>query len=1094
MSIKYFANRVKESSTTSGAGNLVLGGPIAGYKSFISGIGSDKLLTYYIYRLDTSSEWEIGTGYIQVSGGVNILVRQSVVSSSNNNGFVTFSAGTKFIETVIGEDRVNSALLNVVEKSGNFTAEYMPATYIIDASTSGVQITLPSLTNETDPITIGFLLSKTSGNVYTQPNALLIYPSGSETINGSGVYDLTIKNDYVQILSMPNQSGWLILDPVQDSTNPYGNDGSIQVKYDGGFSGVNTFNWDFNNSSLLIGGTGTITSANIILPSASGSTVVFNEQSYPNDFRVEGSGNTHLLFIDGSENKIAINSSNANDSLYVNAQNGAGITVSRSGIGPKIILNNSSVSGLATNDIIGYVIFSGLNNSGNSLVYSKIYSTIEDNADGSESSSVNIDIYKNGSTEQVANLGPSGLSIGFDNSNIDGIIIGEICQNDGNNIVLGYYQNICGQNCVVLGHNSTLASGTFGGLIGISHSASGNNIWILGGSGVSVSGDNQTYLALDNNNHVSISKSGSLNYNTFSSGNQIVNIKNSYTLSSGINQLIHFGFVNNSGISKTGLILGSRIFDVSNNSEDTELVAKILSNGSTVNILSINTDSIVIGDSSVSGNNMVFSIDSNISGVNNAIFGSGIAGSGANNIIIGHNISHSGNNTTIVGKDIVCQTSGNVGISIFGNNNTANEDYVSIFGNGNIASGLYALAVGYLNGVHGEYSVGVGENNLVLSDGSVAVGNNNSISGLSVDTTAFAFGIGNTIKVIDTGLALGYNNQIYGSGGVVIGNNIIASGRNNIVIGSGVTASGINNILISNTNAGSISGNNSIKLYANTGNYISISDSGVVIKSIVNNFTFDDIIVSGNASISGNATIYGNTITNGSFSNGGSSSFYQINASGSVNFLSTMNVQGNAQFQNLNASGTVNIGSNAASTGLYLTNRSVFSGLITAFSGINVIGSGSFSNGLIVGGTATFGNNVNISSLPYASSGSSNLLVYENNILKQTSNNFTTSTSGTASLSGTLNLLPSSAEYQFITAVNGGTHEILLPSGNVTYTGKRFTIVNRDASDTIYLKDAGGSTILEIPGGYNGSVVHAGSGDWIRLSYCAYGSITSVGN
>ena len=51
MSIKYFANRVKETTTTTGNGNVVLSGPVSGHKTFISAIGENNKLTYYIVKI-----------------------------------------------------------------------------------------------------------------------------------------------------------------------------------------------------------------------------------------------------------------------------------------------------------------------------------------------------------------------------------------------------------------------------------------------------------------------------------------------------------------------------------------------------------------------------------------------------------------------------------------------------------------------------------------------------------------------------------------------------------------------------------------------------------------------------------------------------------------------------------------------------------------------------------------------------------------------------------------------------------------------------------------------------------------------------------
>lgn len=844
MSIKYFANRVRETSTTTGSGNFVLSGAVAGYKSFISSIGSDKQLTYYIYRQDTSFEWEFGVGYITVSGGINILVRERAVSSSNNNNLVNFTAGTKFVETVIGEDRVNSGFLNVVQKSGNFVPDYAPATYIIDASLSGIQVSLPEVSAQNDPVTLGFLLNKTIGSQYSQPNAILLVASGTETINGVTTYDISIRDDYLEIMSLPSQSGWVLLDPVQDSTNPYGDNGSIQVKYDNAFSGVNSFNWDFSSSSLMIGGTGNLATASIIIPASSASTVVFNEQSYANDLRVEGTGNTHLLFIDGSENKIAINSSSATDSLTINAQYGDGIKVYRSGVGPVISIYNTSVSGNATNDIIGSIHFSGLNSSGISINYSKIYSVIDSAISNDESGSIHMDIIKDGISESVAVLSGSGISLGFNNSNIDGIIIGDISQNEGNNIVLGYYHNVCGENCVVIGNNASLASGTFGGSIGINHSSSGNNIWILGGSGVSVTGDGATYLAVNNNNYLSLSKSGKLDYTIFDSGNQSFNINNTYVLTSGIDQFISFNFNNSIGSSITGVVIGSRILDPTSTSERSSIFGKIFNSGSFVDILSLGKDNINIGNSLSSGNNIVYGLDNNINGIDNSILGSNIISTGNNNVIVGNNILHSGDSTIIFGRDITCETSGNIGISIFGNTNTAAEDYVSVFGNNNSASGLYASIVGYLNGVHGEYSVAVGESNLVLMDGSVAIGNNNSCDPLAANATSFMLGVGNTVEVTHTGLAFGYNNQIYGSGGSVVGSFSYSSGNNNLIFGNNSTINGINNIIIGNNRV--INNSGVIDIYTNASNGILISTTGITLDGNISVNSLSGVVSSGN--------------------------------------------------------------------------------------------------------------------------------------------------------------------------------------------------------------------------------------------------------
>lgn len=85
----FFADRVKDTSTTTGTGNLTLSGTApTGYQSFNTAFGTNAK---FYYVIDGGSEWEVGCGYLSAS---TTLVRQTVHSSSNANALVNFSAGT----------------------------------------------------------------------------------------------------------------------------------------------------------------------------------------------------------------------------------------------------------------------------------------------------------------------------------------------------------------------------------------------------------------------------------------------------------------------------------------------------------------------------------------------------------------------------------------------------------------------------------------------------------------------------------------------------------------------------------------------------------------------------------------------------------------------------------------------------------------------------------------------------------------------------------------------------------------------------------------------------------------------------------------
>lgn len=88
--VQVFADRVRETSTTTGTGTLTLLGAVTNYRTFSTGIGSGNT-TYYCAVHSTIAEWECGLGTM-ASG--TTLARTTVLSSSTGAA-VSFSAGTK---------------------------------------------------------------------------------------------------------------------------------------------------------------------------------------------------------------------------------------------------------------------------------------------------------------------------------------------------------------------------------------------------------------------------------------------------------------------------------------------------------------------------------------------------------------------------------------------------------------------------------------------------------------------------------------------------------------------------------------------------------------------------------------------------------------------------------------------------------------------------------------------------------------------------------------------------------------------------------------------------------------------------------------
>lgn len=85
------ADRVFETSISTGLGTINLAGAVAGFRSFVNGVGSGKKVTYII---DDGINWEIGIGTC-TAGSPDTLSRTTVLASSNAGGLINWGAGTR---------------------------------------------------------------------------------------------------------------------------------------------------------------------------------------------------------------------------------------------------------------------------------------------------------------------------------------------------------------------------------------------------------------------------------------------------------------------------------------------------------------------------------------------------------------------------------------------------------------------------------------------------------------------------------------------------------------------------------------------------------------------------------------------------------------------------------------------------------------------------------------------------------------------------------------------------------------------------------------------------------------------------------------
>ena len=138
-------DRVKETSATTGTGTLNLAGAVQDFEGFVAGIGNSNT-TYYAIVNTGTGEFEVGLGTV-TDASPDTLSRDTIISSSNSDSAVNFSAGTKDVFCTLPASKA------VIEDANN-------------------DVTLPA------DLTVGANLDVTSGTIKLDGN----YPTGTNNV------------------------------------------------------------------------------------------------------------------------------------------------------------------------------------------------------------------------------------------------------------------------------------------------------------------------------------------------------------------------------------------------------------------------------------------------------------------------------------------------------------------------------------------------------------------------------------------------------------------------------------------------------------------------------------------------------------------------------------------------------------------------------------------------------------------------------------------------------------------------------------------------------------------------------------------------
>ena len=621
MTVYYYDNNVGNITSSDGLNDLLLGSPISYHTSLDSLL--NKYVPYYL-RHSSLEEWEYGLGKVITVGGQTVLARggydstTTIYKSSNSNAKVALSSGSKTVAAIINAERINHGGNNFDLKTSNFIADTLQTTYGILASGSNLTVSLPSASGNKN-----LILSFRSLNQSTSD--IVISASGSQRIDGSASVTLSPEEKYTSIIS--DGSGWYELNnqiQVDSAGLPAGSSGNLQFKVNGvDFGGTNQLHW--NTSGLLLGAS-SVSSANVVLPATSGQNTIFNKQSYDADFQVKGTGTVNQLYFDASTGRLGVTTSSPSSILHLVGRCANETmrleTSTECPSGSVLTLYHNASNGVQAGDYPAIINLAGRNSNGQQVNYAQIKSRVLGTSINSTSGELLFNVDLSGVSTNIISVHPTKTSLGLNNQSNDknNILIGNQIVNSGySNLIAGNNSSVSGatsNNSVLLGHSSSVVGN--GNLVaGHSSSVSGNNLYIVGSD--TVYGTNSIVVGSS----------------SVSSGNYIVNAGySSYTSGNYVTSIGH-----NNSATASGTIVGSN-----NIGKERTTIVGAQSSASGTNGISVGYSNSLNGS-----NSTLVGANTTLTGDSSVALGNNITCVSTSGIAIGHNLSLSSNNSIVLG-------------------------------------------------------------------------------------------------------------------------------------------------------------------------------------------------------------------------------------------------------------------------------------------------------------------------------------------------------------------------------------------------------------------------------------------------------------
>jgi hypothetical protein len=342
-----FADRVQETSTTTGTGTFSLLGASVGYQSFASGVGDGNTCYYCIAGQPTStdpSEWEVGLGTYTASGST--LSRTTILSSSNSGAAVNFSAGTKNVFVTFpalwAQDTYNGTFGNLSSSgtvSGTGFINYFASPPAIGSTTPGTGSFTTLMASSTvsgagfsaylaSPPTIGNTTPNEINGTYISAVGPISATSnvGAFSFGTLGYSDTQVFSSYTSSVNNYNQM-------VLQNTNS-GNTASTNFNVSNDQATAGTYYGEFGMNSSTFSGTGAFNTPGMVYLASSSTDLAIGTY---------GAGAIHFVVNSGSTDAATISAAG----VFTIPTLATGLTGYLYGNGSSAVTSSTTIPGTA---------------------------------------------------------------------------------------------------------------------------------------------------------------------------------------------------------------------------------------------------------------------------------------------------------------------------------------------------------------------------------------------------------------------------------------------------------------------------------------------------------------------------------------------------------------------------------------------------------------------------------------------------------------------------------------------------------------------------------------------------------------------------